>query len=247
MDTLFKDKVALVTGGSRGIGAAVATRLAQQGATVAVTYTRSPDAARSVVKTITAAGGRALALRADNGSPEEVRSAVNTTARTFGGLDILVNNAGIGAAAQLESMTVSDLDRIYEVNVRGTFVATQEAARHLPPGGRVIITGSVFADRSPFAGQSGYVMTKAALAGLNRALARDLAPRQITVNLIQPGAVDTDLNPADGPAAAVMRSATPLGRYGTPDEIAGLIAYLASPDAAFITGATLNADGGFTT
>ncbi|MGW3149545.1 SDR family NAD(P)-dependent oxidoreductase [Streptomyces sp. NPDC001177] len=247
MDKLLAGKTALVTGGSRGIGAAIAARLAGEGATVAFTYSSSPDAAQRVAETITAAGGQAVALQADNGDPQAVRAAVTETVGRAGGLDILVNNAGIGTAAALEDTLLADFNRMYQVNVRGTFVAIQEAAKHLPPGGRVITTGSVFADRTPFGGMSGYITTKAALTGLTRALARELAPRQITVNIVQPGAIDTELNPADGPVAATMHSATPLGRYGTAPEIAGLVTYLAGPDAAFITGATITADGGFTT
>lgn len=237
---------ALVTGGSRGIGAAIATRLARDGAAVALTYATSPDAADHVVAEITAGGGRAIAIRADNADPDEVRAAVSTTADTFGGLDILVNNAGGGRSAPIDEMSLEDFDRVFAVNVRGVFVAIREAVEHLPAGGRIITIGSVFADRHPVPGFSGYVAAKAALAGLTRGVARDLAPRGITVNIVQPGAIDTDANPADGPLSGTMLAATALHRYGTGHEIAGLVAYLAGPEAGFVTGATLTADGGYT-
>ncbi|WP_343034583.1 3-oxoacyl-ACP reductase family protein [Amycolatopsis anabasis] len=235
-----------MTGASRGIGAAIATRLAREGAAVALTYATSPRAADQVVADITADGGRAIAIRADNASPEEVRAAVGSTVQAFGGLDILVNNAGGGQFIPIGEMSLDDFDRMFAVNVRGVFVAIQEAVKHLPAGGRIITIGSVFADRHPFPGASGYVASKAALAGLTRAVARDLAPRGITANIVQPGAIDTDANPADGALSDTMLAATPLHRYGTGAEIAGLVAYLAGEEAGFVTGATLTADGGFT-
>ncbi|MCS7476947.1 SDR family NAD(P)-dependent oxidoreductase [Umezawaea endophytica] len=240
-------RTALITGGSRGIGAAVARRLAHHGGSVAITYSTSSTAADEVVADIVGRGGRALALQADNADPQQVRTAVARVVEEFGGLDVLVNNAGIGVFAATGQLDLDDFDRVVAVNVRGTFVTVQAALPHLGPGSRIITTGSVFADRNPFPEMAVYAMTKAALAGLSRGLARELAPRDITVNIVQPGAVDTETNPADGQASRTMLPATPVGRYGTAEEIAGLVAYLASPEAAFLTGATINADGGFST
>ena len=238
-------KVALVTGGSRGIGAAIAMRLAQDGAAVAITYASAQQKADEVVAAITAAGGRALALRADSADVAAVKSAVVETVRAFGRLDVLVNNAGIAIIAPLEEFSLDDFDRMVAVNMRGVFAAIQEASRHMGAGGRIITIGSVNADRMPFQGGSVYAMTKAAVAGLTRGLARDLGPRGITVNTVQPGPVNTDMNPAQGPFAESLKSLMALGRYGQGDEIAGLVAYLASPAAGFVTGASLTIDGGF--
>jgi 3-oxoacyl-[acyl-carrier protein] reductase len=238
-------KVALVTGGSRSIGAAIAQRLAAEGAAVALTYSASPSKADAVVRTIETAGGKALAINADAAEPEAVRQAVTKTVERFGGLDILVNNAGVATIAPIEQFSMADFERLFAVNVRGLFVAAQEAARHLPSGGRIINIGSVNADRMPFAGGSVYAMTKAAVAGFTRGLARDLGPRGITVNNVQPGPVDTDMNPATGPFAESLKALMALPRYGHADEIAGMVAYLAGPEASFITGASLTIDGGF--
>ncbi len=245
MTTTLAGKVALVTGGSRGIGAAIARRLARDGAAVALTYASSPGKAEEVVRAIEADGGRALAIRADSGDAEAVGSAVAETVRTFGRLDVLVNNAGVVTMAPLDQMTLYDFDRMVAVNVRAVFVAAQEASRHMGEGGRIITIGSVNADRMPFAGGAVYAMTKAAVAGLTRGLARDLGPRGITVNNVQPGPVDTDMNPAQGPFAESLKGFMALSRYGHGDEIAGMVAYLASPEAAFVTGASLTIDGGF--
>jgi 3-oxoacyl-[acyl-carrier protein] reductase len=238
-------KVALVTGGSRGIGAAIAKRLAQDGANVAITYSSGQSKADEVVRVIEVAGGKALAIRADNTDDNAVKSAVTETAKTFGRLDILVNNAGIAVVAPLDRFSLADFDRMVAVNVRAVFVAAQEASRHMKDGGRIITTGSVNADRMPFAGGSVYAMTKAAVAGLTRGLARDLGPRGITVNVVQPGPVETEMNPADGPFAETLKSFMALKRYARGDEIAGMVAYLASPEAGFVTGASLTIDGGF--
>ena len=237
--------VVLVTGGSRGIGAAIAKRLAQDGAAVAITYASAQPKADEVVHAIESAGGRALAIRADSADANAVKHAVAETVRTLGRLDVLVNNAGVVVVSPLDQFALDDFDRMVAVNVRGVFVATQEAARHMGEGGRIITIGSVNADRMPFAGGGVYAMTKAAVAGLTRGLARDLGPRGITVNNVQPGPVDTDMNPAGGPFAETLKSLMALKRYGQGDEIAGLVAYLASPDAGFITGASLTIDGGF--
>ena len=245
MKQTLAGKVALVTGGSRGIGAAIARRLAQDGAAVAITYASAQSKADEVVRAIEAAGGRALAIHADSADAEAVKSAIAATLQTLGRLDVLVNNAGIAAVAPLEQFSLDDFDRMVAVNVRSVFVAAQEASRHMGEGGRIITIGSVNADRMPFAGGSVYAMTKAAVAGLTRGLARDLGPRGITVNNVQPGPVDTDMNPADGPFAEMLKGMLAVQRYGHANEIAGLVAYLARPEAGFVTGASLTIDGGF--
>lgn len=238
-------KVALVTGGSRGIGAAIARRLAREGAAVALTYANSPAKAEEVVGEITTAGGKARAIRADSADAPAVQGAVQETVRTFGRLDVLVNNAGLAVIAPVGEFKLEDFDRLVAVNVRAVFVAAQEASRHMKEGGRIITIGSVNADRMPFVGGSVYAMTKAAVAGLTRGLARDLGPRGITVNVVQPGPVDTDMNPAEGPFAESLKTLMSLPRYGTGDEIAGMVAYLASGEAGFVTGSCLTIDGGF--
>jgi len=245
MSKTLTGKVALVTGGSRSIGAAIAKRLAADGAAVALTYSASPKKADEVVRAIEAAGGKALAVAADAGDATAVKDAVARTAATFGRLDILVNNAGIAILKPLDDLTLNDFDRIVAVNVKGVFVATQEAARHMGAGGRIIMIGSVNSDLVPFVGGSVYALTKAAIAGFTRGLARDLGPRGITINNIQPGPVDTDMNPAEGPFADTLKGMIALGRYGQTDEIAGMVSYLASSEAGFITGASLKIDGGF--
>src|SRR5437764_811103 len=214
MKQTLAGKVALVTGGSRGIGAAIGRRLAQDGAAVAITYASAQQKADEVVRAIEAAGGRALAIQADSADAEAVKSAIAATLQTLGRLDVLVNNAGIAAVAPLEQFSLDDFDRMVAVNVRSVFVAAQEASRHMGEGGRIITIGSVNADRMPFAGGSVYAMTKAAVAGLTRGLARDLGPRGITVNNVQPGPVATDLNPAGGPFSELMKSFLALPRYG---------------------------------
>lgn len=238
-------KVALVTGGSRGMGAAIAKRLAQDGASVAFTYVNAEQKAAEVVNSITATGGRALAIHADSADVAAVKSAVAETVQTFGRIDVLVNNAGIFVGGTVEQVSLADLDRMIAVNIRAVFVAAQEAARHMGDGGRIITIGSVNAERIPFVGGSVYAMTKAAVAGLTRGLARDLGPRGITVNNVQPGPTDTDMNPANGPLAEGMKALMALKRYGRSDEIAGLVAYLARDEAGFVTGASLTIDGGY--
>ncbi|TSD86111.1 3-oxoacyl-ACP reductase FabG [Mycobacterium sp. KBS0706] len=249
MDRL-KDKVALVTGGSRGIGAAVAKRLAREGATVAITYTSSGDSANAVVAAIEADHGRAMAIHADSADIDAVRAAVAATVERFQRLDVLVNNAGIAKLGTITDYSLEDLDRMIAVNVKGLFVATQEAVRHMEEGGRVINIGSISSEFMPIAGGSVYAMTKAAVAGLTRGLARDLGPRGITVNNVQPGRVDTEMtrssreSAGDDLASDKVLQMIAVHRYGTCDEVAGLIAYLAGPEAAFVTGANLRIDGG---
>jgi len=245
MPTALTGKVALVTGGSRGLGAAIAKRLASDGAAVAITYTSSPQKADEVVRAIESNRGRAVAIRADSADVEAVRTAVAETVKAFGGLDILVNNAGVATLAPIDEFKLAEFDRLIAVNVRGVFVAVQEAARHMKQGGRIINIGSVNSDLMPFAGGSVYALTKGAVASFTRGLARDLGPRGITVNNIQPGPVDTDMNPSDGPFAETLKGLIALGRYGQGDEVAAMVAYIASPEAAFVTGASLKIDGGF--
>lgn len=238
-------KVALVTGGSRGIGAAIAKRLAGDGAAVAITYSGGQEKADEVVAEIESSGGRAIAMRANSADAEAVTAAVDETAKTLGRLDILVNNAGVATIAPIDEFTLEDFDRLMAINVRAVFVAAKEASRHMGEGGRIITIGSVNGDRVPFVGGSVYGMSKAAVAGFTRGLARDLGPRGITVNTVQPGPVDTEMNPADGPFAAVLLPTLAIRRYGQVDEVASLVAFLAGPDAGYITGAALSIDGGF--
>lgn len=238
-------KVALVTGGSRGIGAAIAKRLASDGAAVAITYSNAKQSAEEVVRSIESADGRALAIQADNVDASAVKRAVNETVEFFGGLDVLVSNAGIAIFKPLEELSLDEFDRIVAVNIRAVFIAAQEAARHMKEGGRIITIGSINADRMPIAGGTIYGMSKAAVAGLTRGLARDLGPRGITVNVVQPGPVDTDMNPADGPFAETLTGYLAIKRYGQSDEVAGMVSYLASAESAYVTGTALTIDGGF--
>lgn len=238
-------RVAFVQGGSRGIGAAIVKRLAREGATVAFTYVSSPDKANEVVEAITSAGGQAIAIQADSADAEALQQAIRQAANSFGKLDILVNNAGVLAMGQLEELSLADLDRTLAVNVRSVFVASQEAARHMNDNGRIINIGSTNAERMPFTGGAIYAMSKSALVGLTKGMARDLGSRGITVNNVQPGPVDTDMNPADGDFAELMKTMMPIGRYGKDEEIASFVAYLAGPEAGYITGASLTIDGGF--
>ncbi|MFM4829775.1 3-oxoacyl-ACP reductase family protein [Aeromonas rivipollensis] len=238
-------QVAFVQGGSRGIGAAIVKRLARDGAAVAFTYVSSASKAEELVATITAAGGKALAIRADSADAVAVQHAIRQSVTRFGRLDILVNNAGVLVWGHLEELTLNDLDRTLAVNIRSVFVACQEAAHHMGKGGRIINIGSTNADRIPMAGGSVYAMSKSALVGLTKGMARDLGPRGITVNNVQPGPVDTDMNPADGESAEQLKGMMALARYGKDDEIASFVAYLAGPEAGYVTGASLTIDGGF--
>jgi len=241
----LEGKVALVTGGSRGIGAAIAKRLAADGAAVAITYSRGKQSAEEVVRSIESAGGRALAIQADNNDATAVKKAVIDTVNAFDGLHVLVNNAGIAIFKPLNELSLDEFDRIVAVNVRAVFVAAQEASRHMKDGGRIITIGSINADRMPVVGGSIYGMSKAAVAGLTRGLARDLGPRGITVNVVQPGPVDTDMNPATGPFADMLIPYLAIKRYGQGDEVAGLVSYLASAEGAYVTGVAFTIDGGF--
>lgn len=237
-------KNALVTGGSRGIGAAIARALAQKGANVAITYERSAESARKLVRTIEADGSKAVAIQADSADPLAIQHSVDETVRVLGGLDILVNNAAIARYNNIADFTVEDLDALLAVNVRGPVLASKAAIPHLKQGGRIITIGSAGADRIVGVSGTVYYMTKGALQAFNRGLARELGPRDITVNLVQPGSTNTDANPETGELAEFQRSLTPLGRFGQPEDVAAAVAFLATPAARQITGTILNVDGG---
>ncbi len=237
-------KVALVTGGSRGIGAATAIRLAEDGADVALTYQHNAGLAADVVDKIKALGRRALAIQADSADSQAVSAAVEAAVAEFGRLDVLVNNAGVGFVGPLDETSLDDVDRVLSVNVRGVFAVTQAASRHLGEGGRVITIGSCVSDRVPGPGMSLYALSKTALLGLTKGLARELGPRGITVNLVHPGPTDTDMNPADGPYAADQRGSTVFDRYGEPSEVAATVSFLARPESKYVTAAVVSVDGG---
>ena len=241
----FAGRVALVTGGSRGIGAAIVHRLAREGAAVAFTYSASAAKAEALVDSLQSEGGRALAIKADSKCAQDIQRAVSLTVEQFGALNILVNNAGILGLGSVDEFSVEALDDMYAVNVRGAYVAAQACSKVMSRGDRIITIGSVAGARSGFPGSSAYSMSKAALIGMVRGLALDFAPRGITVNNIQPGPTATDMNPADAPYLDHVINLVPLGRLGSPDEIAGMAAYLASDDASFVTGASLTVDGGY--
>ncbi|MFF3090482.1 SDR family oxidoreductase [Streptomyces nojiriensis] len=236
--------VALVTGGSRGIGAAVALRLAEDGADVAITYVSDAEAAAEVVGKVEALGRRALAVRADAADPAAAGAAVERVVAEFGRLDVLVNNAGVGVLGPLAELAPADVERVLAVNVRGVFLTTQAAAAHLDSGGRVITIGSCMTQRVPGPGGTLYAMSKSALTGLTRALARELGGRGITANIVHPGPVDTDMNPADGPYAGAQAALTALGRFGAPREVAAVVSFLAGEEASYVTGAEFAVDGG---
>lgn len=238
------EKVALVTGGSRGIGAAIAKRLAADGAVVAITYAKDTQAASAVVQAIERAGGQALAIQAEATNAEAVRSAVDKTAVTFGRIDILVNNAGTAIPKPFEEATLEEIDLMIDINIRGTLVATQAALRHMQSGGRIITIGSCVGERNMTPGLTPYAATKGAVKMFAQGLAREVGSRGITVNNVQPGPIDTELNPAAGEWAIPQIANTALGRYGSVEEVAALVAFVASSEASYITGANLTVDGG---
>lgn len=242
--TILKGKRALVTGGSRGIGAAIAQALAENGADVAITYQNSAQRAESVVASIDKLGRRGLAIQADNADPLAIQRAVSETVETLGGLDILVNSAAIGLAGPVAQVDLAQFQALMDVNVRGPFVAAQAAIPHLPKGGRIISIGSALAERVPFPGVTPYAMSKSALLSFTRGLSRELGPRGITVNLVLPGSTNTEANPADGESADFQRSLSSIGRYAEPREIADAVVFLAGPAANMVTGSTLTVDGG---
>src|SRR5467141_845520 len=244
MQKKLEEKTAFITGGSRGIGAAIAKRLAADGANVAITYTKGADAAASVVKEIERAGGKAIAIQADAADAEASKAAVEKTVATFGRLDVLVNNAGTAIPKTFEETTLEELDRVIDINVRGTFVATQAALKHMKSGGRIIMIGSCVGERMMTPGLVPYSATKGAVKMFTQGLSREVGTRGITVNNVQPGPIDTDLNPAAGDWAAPQKAATALGRYGSVDEVAALVAFVAGPESSYITGANLTVDGG---
>ncbi|KKW65361.1 SDR family oxidoreductase [Mycolicibacterium elephantis] len=237
-------RTALVTGGSRGIGAAIATRLGELGADVAVTYARSERRAQEVVDGLASRGVRGLAIRADSASADDVVAAVEQTGTAFGRLDILVNNAGVFPFGPIDTVSVEEVDRTLAIHARAVYLASQAAVRHMPDGGRIISIGSNLAERVPFPGVTLYSMSKAALIGFTKGLARDLGSRNITVNLVQPGSTDTDMNPADAAGADEQRALSALGRYAAAADVADSVAFLASAGASNITGAVLTVDGG---
>ena len=244
MSKKLEGKIALVTGGSRGIGAAIAKRLAADGANVAITYTKGADAAASVVKEIERAGQKAIAIQADAADAEAVKGAVEKAVATFGRLDILVNSAGTAIPKTFEETTLEEMDRVIDINVRGTFVATQAALKHMKNGGRIIMIGSSVGEHVVVPGLVPYSATKGAVKMFTQGLSREVGSRGITVNNVQPGPIDTDLNPATGDWAVPQKAATALDRYGHVDEVAALVAFVAGPESSYITGANLTVDGG---
>ncbi|MBD9418426.1 SDR family oxidoreductase [Achromobacter sp. ACM04] len=242
----FQGKVALVTGGTRGIGAAIVRRFAEQGADVAFTYARSDQTAKDYAQELGATGARVLAIKADSRDPAAVRAAVEQTAGKLGRLDILVNSAGVFPYGPVEDATLEEIDDTLAIHAKAVFVASQAALVHMGTGGRIISIGSCFAQRVPYGGVTLYAMSKSALIGFTKGLAREVGGRGITVNIVDPGSTNTDMNPADGPAVAAELELMAVKRYAEPQEIAAAVAYLAGAESQFITGASLAIDGGFT-
>src|ERR1700749_2200715 len=238
------NKVALVTGGSRGIGAAIAKRLAADGASVVITYAKDASAASTVVKEIELGGGRAIAIQADAADAEAVKNAEEKAVPTFVRLDVLVNNAGTAIPKPFEETTLEEMDRVLNINIRGVFATTQAALKHIGVGGRIIMIGSAVGERVAAPGLVPYAATKGAVKMFSQALAREIGSRGITVNNVQPGPIDTELNPATGDWAVPQKAATALDRYGRVDEIATTVAFVAGPESSYITGANLTVDGG---
>jgi 3-oxoacyl-[acyl-carrier protein] reductase len=244
MTRKLEGKIALITGGSRGIGAAIAKRLASDGAKVAITYTKGADAAASVVKEIEGDGGKAIAIQADATDANAGKAAVEKTVATLGRLDILVNNAGTAIPKAFEETTLEEMDRVLDINVRGVFIATQAALKHMKSGGRIIMIGSSVGERVLVPGLVAYSATKGAVKIFTQALSREVANRNITVNNVQPGPIDTELNPAASEWAVPQKAATALDRFGHVDEVAAMVAFVAGPESSYITGANLTVDGG---
>src|ERR1700716_1179323 len=244
MSKNLEGKIALVTGGSRGIGAAIAKRLGADGANVAITYTKGADAAAAVVKEIERGGRKAIAIQADATDADAVEAAVEKAVATFGRLDVLVNNAGTAIPKKFEETTLEEMDRVIDINVRGVFVATQAALKHMKDGGRIIMIGSAAGERVIAPGLVPYAATKGAVKIFTQGLSREVGSRGITVNNVQPGPIDTDLNPAAGDWAVPQKAATALDRYGHVDEIAAMVAFVAGPESSYITGSNLTVDGG---
>jgi 3-oxoacyl-[acyl-carrier protein] reductase len=244
MSKKLEGKVALVTGGSRGIGAAIAKRLAADGAHVAITYAKDASAASAVVNAIELGGGKAVAIQADAANIKAVKAAVEKTVETFGQLDVLVNNAGTAIPKTFEETTLEEMDRVIDINVRGTLATTQAALKHMKSGGRIISIGSAVGDRVQTPGLVAYSATKGAVKIFTQALSREVGGRGITVNNIQPGPIDTELNPASGDWAVPQKAATALDRYGNVDEIAAAVAFIAGPESSYMTGSNITVDGG---
>jgi 3-oxoacyl-[acyl-carrier protein] reductase len=243
-DKKMAGKVALVTGASRGIGAAIAKRLAAEGAKVVITYSKGVDAAASIVKLIEKGGGKAIAIQADSSDANAVKNAVEKTVSSFGRLDVLVNNAGIVIPKTVEETSLEEFEQVFSVNVRGLFVATKAALKHMKSGGRIIMIGSCVGERVLIPGMASYSATKGAVKMFTQGLARELGERGITVNNVQPGPIDTDLNPASGEWATDQKKMVPIKRYGNVEEVAALVTFIAGPESSYINGANLTVDGG---